>query len=238
MPFSFSFQGPGLWYATRATGLVAFLLLTVCVVLGAVTTVRYSSARLPRFVTLGLHRNTSLLAVVFLTLHVLTTVVDTYTSIPLSAAFVPFGTDYRRLWLGLGAVASDLLVALILTSLVRSRLGYGAWRAIHWLAYACWPIALMHALGTGTDPATPWMSVMTVLCIAGVVGAIGWRLVAGWPVRRGVRLAVAAATAAAVLAIGTWAVSGPLAPHWSQRALGEAGGGTGAPAAARGQAPR
>ena len=223
MPFSVSFQGPGLWYATRATGLVAFFLLTADVVLGVVTVVRYSSVRLPRFVTLGLHRNVSLLAVVFLTLHVLTTVVDSYTSIPLSAAFVPFNTDYRRFWLGLGAVAGDLLIALILTSLVRLRLGYRSWRVIHWLAYACWPIALMHMLGTGTDPATPWMSVLTVLCVASVVGAIGWRVVAGWPVRRGLRVAVALTTAAAVLAIGAWAVRGPLAPHWSQRALGAAG---------------
>lgn len=180
MPVSFSLQGPGLWYATRATGLVAFLLLTMCVVLGVVTSVRYSSARLPRFVTVGLHRNASLLAVVFLALHVLTTVVDSYTSIPLRAAFIPFSVDYHRFWLGLGAVASDLLIALIVTSLVRLRLGYRSWRAIHWLAYGCWPIALVHALGTGTDAATPWMSLMTVLCVGGVVGAIGWRLVAGW----------------------------------------------------------
>lgn len=180
MPVSFSFKGPGLWYATRATGLVAFLLLTLCVALGVVTAVRYSSVRLPRFVTVGLHRNASLLAVVFLVLHVLTTVVDTYTSIPLSAAFIPFSADYRTFWLGLGAVASDLLIALIVTSLVRLRLGYRSWRAIHWLAYACWPVALVHALGTGTDPATPWMTLMTVLCVASVVGATGWRLVAGW----------------------------------------------------------
>lgn len=220
MPASFSFQGPGLWYATRATGLVAFLLLTFCVVLGVVTVVRYSSVRLPRFVTVGLHRNVSLIAVVFLALHVFTTIVDTYTSIPLSAAFIPFNTDYRRFWLGLGAVASDLIIALVLTSLVRLRLGYRSWKAVHWLAYASWPIALVHALGTGTDPSTPWMSLIAVLCVTSVVGAIGWRLVAGWPVRKGLRLTVAAATAAAVLAIGAWAVSGPLAPHWSQRALG------------------
>lgn len=220
MPVSFSLQGPGLWYATRATGLVAFLLLTFCAVLGVITAVRYSSSRLPRFVTVGLHRNASLLAVVFLALHVLTTVVDTYTAIPLRAAFIPFSADYRTFWLGLGAVASDLTIALILTSLVRLRLGYRSWRVIHWLAYACWPIALVHALGTGTDAATPWMSLITVLCVTSVVGAIGWRLAAGWPVRKGLRVAVAVATAAAVMVISAWAVSGPFAPHWSQRALG------------------
>jgi predicted ferric reductase len=220
MPVHVSFQGPGLWYATRATGLVAFLLLTLCVVLGLVTVVRFTTAKLPRFVTVGLHRNTSLLAVVFLALHVLTTVVDSYTSIALSAAFIPFSSHYRTFWLGLGAVASDLLLALIVTSLVRLRLGFRSWRMIHWLAYVCWPVALVHALGTGTDPATPWMSAMAVLCVACVVCAIGWRLANGWPARRGLRLGVAAATVAAVLALAAWAWSGPLAPHWSQRALG------------------
>jgi methionine sulfoxide reductase heme-binding subunit len=220
MPVHFSFQGPGLWYATRATGLVAFLLLTLCVALGLVTAVRYTAPKLPRFVTVGLHRNTSLLAVVFLALHVLTTVADSYTPIALSAAFVPFSANYRTFWLGLGAVASDLLIALIATSLVRLRLGYRTWRAVHWLAYACWPVALVHALGTGTDPASAWMSLITVLCVTCVVCAIGWRIAAGWPARKGVRLGAAAATVAVVLALGAWALSGPLAPHWSQRAVG------------------
>lgn len=220
MPFHFSLQGPGLWYATRATGLVAFLLLTFCVVLGLVTVVRFSTPKLPRFVTVGLHRNTSLLAVVFLVLHVLTTVADSYTAIPLSAAFIPFSSNYRTFWLGLGAVASNLLLALIVTSLVRLRLGFRTWRLIHWLAYVSWPVALLHALGTGTDPATSWMTAVTVLCAGSVVCAIGWRLANGWPERKGLRLGVAAATVAAVLAIGAWAYSGPLAPHWSQRAVG------------------
>lgn len=220
MPSHFSLQGPGLWYATRATGLVAFLLLTLCVLLGLVTVVRFSSPKLPRFVTVGLHRNTSLIAVVFLALHVLTTVEDSYTSIPMSAAFIPFSSSYRTFWLGLGAVASDLLLALILTSLVRLRLGFRAWRLIHWLAYVCWLAALLHALGTGTDPASPWMTMVTVLCVGSIVCAIGWRLANGWPERKGLRVGVAVATMAAVLAIGVWAYSGPLAPHWSQRAVG------------------
>lgn len=202
--------------------LVAFLLLTLCVVLGLVTVVRYSTRKLPRFVTVGLHRNASLLAVVFLALHVVTTVVDTYTAIPLTAAFIPFSANYRTFWLGLGAVGSDLLLALTVTSLLRLRLGFRTWRVIHWLAYVCWPVALVHALGTGTDPASPWMSAMTALCVASVICAIGWRLANGWPARKGLRVGVAVATAAAVLAIGAWAWSGPLAPHWSQRAAGDA----------------
>ena len=137
-----SFSGPGLWYATRATGLVTLLLLTADVVLGILTAARFAGPAWPRFLTIGLHRNISLVAVVFLALHVGTTVVDTYTSISLTDAFVPFLSSYKQFWLGLGAVAGDLLIALIVTSLLRQRLGHRAWRAVHWCGYVCWPVAL------------------------------------------------------------------------------------------------
>ena len=126
---SLDFHGPGLWYATRATGLVAMLLLTVGVLFGIITAGRFAGENWPRFLSQGLHRNISLLVLAFLALHVGTTVVDTYTSIPLAAAFVPFASAYKTAWLGLGAVALDLLLALVATSLARRRLGHRAARA-------------------------------------------------------------------------------------------------------------
>jgi len=178
-------HGPDLWYATRATGLVTLLLLTGSVMLGVLTAGRFASDRWPRFLTVGLHRNLSLLAVVFLALHVGTTVVDTYTSIPLIAAFIPFSSSYKTIWLSLGAVACDLLLALVITSLVRNRLGHRTWRAIHWISYACWPVALAHGLGIGTDRSTIWVFAMTVLCVSTVAAAATWRFVVG--VRAGAR---------------------------------------------------
>ena len=77
---------------------------------------------------------------------------------------------YRPLWLGLGAVAFDLLSALVVTSLLRARIGYRAWRAVHWLAYASWPFALVHGLGTGSDSRFGWLVLITIVC-AGAVGA-------------------------------------------------------------------
>ena len=121
---SVDFHGPGLWYATRATGLVTLLLLTASALLGILTAGRFASESWPRFLSQGLHRNISLLVLAFLALHVGTTVADTYTSIPLAAAFVPFAAAYKAPWLSLGAVACDLLLALIATSLVRTRLGH------------------------------------------------------------------------------------------------------------------
>ena len=174
---SISLHGPGLWYATRAAGLVTLLLLTASVLLGVITAGRYASDRWPRFLTVGLHRNLSLLVLVFLALHVGTTLMDSFVSIPLSAAFVPFISAYKTFWLGLGAIALDLLLALVITSLLRARLGHRAWRRVHWLAYACWPIGLAHGLGIGTDRATTWVFVLTIGCAAAVAAAATWRLV-------------------------------------------------------------
>ena len=170
-------HGPDLWYATRATGLVTMLLLTASVLLGILTTGRFAGGSWPRFLTVGLHRNLSLLTVLFLALHVGTTVVDQFVSIPLTAAFVPFASSYKTFWLGLGTIASDLLLALLATSLLRDRLGYRSWRMVHWLAYACWPIGLAHGLGIGTDRATTWVFALTVACAAAVAAAASWRLV-------------------------------------------------------------
>jgi len=173
---SMALNGPGLWYATRATGLVTLLLLTASMLLGIITAGRFASENWPRFLTVGLHRNMTLLVLVFLTLHVGTTVVDTYTSIPATAAVVPFVSSYKAPWLGLGAVAVDLLIAVLVTSLLRGSLGLRAWRRLHWLAYACWPVALIHGLGTGTDRRTLWVFAATLGCVAVVAAAATWRL--------------------------------------------------------------
>ena len=169
-------HGPGLWYVTRATGLVALLMLTASVLLGLLAAGRFSGERWPRFLTQGLHRNVALLVVVFLTLHVASTVLDTYTSIPLTAAFLPFTSSYKPGWLALGAVALDLLVALIVTSLVRGRLGYRTWRALHWLSYACWPVAVAHGLGIGTDRSATWVIALTIGCMGCVGAVVTWRI--------------------------------------------------------------
>jgi predicted ferric reductase len=170
-------HGPALWYATRATGLVTMLLLTATVLLGVLTTGRFAGHNWPRFLTVGLHRNFSLLTVVFLALHVSTTLVDQFVSIPLTAAFIPFTSSYKTFWLGLGAIALDLLIALVATSLIRNRLGLRAWRLVHWAAYICWPVALVHGLGAGTDRGTLWVFVLTIACAAVVAGVATWRFV-------------------------------------------------------------
>jgi predicted ferric reductase len=164
------------WYASRATGIVALLLLTAVLVLGMLVNRQGRLPGLPRFAVTSLHRNVSLLAVAFVAVHVLAAVLDSYVSIPLLSGVIPFASGYERFWLGLGAVSLDLMLAMIITSLVRGRLNRTLWRAIHLLAYASWPVALAHSIGSSRDLQHGWMLDMAVACAVVVVAATGWRL--------------------------------------------------------------
>jgi sulfoxide reductase heme-binding subunit YedZ len=165
-----------LWYASRATGVVALVLLTVVVVLGILVNRRGRLPGLPRFATTSLHRSISLLAVAFLAVHVITAIADPYVTIGIAAAIVPFASAYKTFWIGLGAVSVDIIFALIITSLARARIGRRAWRAVHWLAYVSWPVALFHSIGSSNDLHNGWLLALTVLCTMAVIGATGWRI--------------------------------------------------------------
>lgn len=209
-------SGPSpLWFATRATGVTALVLLTATVVLGVAGTARFATPRWPRIVTSGLHRNLSLLSVVFVAAHVLTTVLDSYAPIGWLSVFVPFASPYRTLWLGLGTVASDLLLAVVVTSLLRVRLGYRSWRAVHWLSYVSWPVALWHGLGTGTDSKLPWLLGLDAACVAAVACALLWRLSLADRVPGLTRLLLSAAVP---VATAVFVLVGPLQPGWAKRA--------------------
>jgi methionine sulfoxide reductase heme-binding subunit len=164
------------WYASRATGVVALVLLTAVLVLGILVNRQGRLPGLPKFAVTDIHRNLSLLSVVFIAVHILTAVLDTYVHIPLLSAVVPFTSGYERLWLGLGAISLDLMIAMIVTSLLRGRMNRLVWRAIHLLAYASWPIAFAHSLGSSTDLQQGWLLVLSIACVLMVAGAVTWRL--------------------------------------------------------------
>jgi methionine sulfoxide reductase heme-binding subunit len=166
-----------LWYTTRGAGAVSLILLSAVVILGVLSSLRVQSAGWPRFLTTGLHRNLALMAVVFLALHIVTAVVDPFTHLGWLAAVIPFSSYYRTLWLGLGTIAFELLAAIVVTSLVRGFIGPAAWRAVHWLAYGSWPLAVIHGFGTGTDAWSVWFLVLSIVCISAVAMAVAYRLV-------------------------------------------------------------
>ena len=205
------------WYLTRSTGAVALLLLTFAIALGVVDVRRWSTPRWPRFVVDSLHRNVSLLAMAFLGVHILTSVLDSFAPISLLDAFIPFAGSYRPFWLGLGAVSFDLLLAVTITSLLRQRMGYASWRAIHWLTYASWPIALLHGFGTGSDVKSTWLLGLSIACLAVVLAAVLARVVAGWPGNLGPRSAALGGAGVFSLFLLLWLPGGPLGSEWPRR---------------------
>ena len=204
------------WYLTRATGMVSLLLLSAIVVLGVLGPMRVTAQpRWPRFAIDSVHRDLALMAVVFIVIHVVTTVLDGFAPIGLIDAIIPFRSPYRPLWLGFGTVAFDLILALVITSLVRRRLGYGAWRAVHWLAYACWPVAVLHGLGTGSDSRQLWALAITFACVAVVAWAVIARLRRAEWVSEPRRAMGVIAVAATPIALIAFTLIGPLSSTWA-----------------------
>jgi sulfoxide reductase heme-binding subunit YedZ len=165
-----------LWYATRASGIVALVLLTASMLLGIAATNRLRARHWPGFAQQELHRRISMLSVVFVGIHVLTSVLDTYVNIGWAAIVIPFTSSYSRFWVGVGTVGLDLMLAVFVTSLLRQRMKPSTWRAVHWLAYLCWPVALAHTFGMGTDAGELWVIALGAACVASVLGALAWRL--------------------------------------------------------------
>jgi hypothetical protein len=177
-----------LWYGSRATGVVGLLLLTAVALLGLLISRQGPAAGgaggrptgtvlgLPRFAVTGLHRNLSLLSVAFVVLHVLMAVADGYVHIPLAASVIPFTSPYEGFWLGIGAVSFDLFLAIVITSLIRSRLSRRTWYAVHLLAYASWPVAFAHSIGSSTDMRSGWLLLLAIGCALVLAIAILWRV--------------------------------------------------------------
>ncbi|WP_181034178.1 ferric reductase-like transmembrane domain-containing protein [Arthrobacter sp. GMC3] len=165
-----------LWAVGRVSGFVALGLFTVAVVLGILTRSGRPLLNIPRFSVALIHRNVSLLATVFLLLHVGTLLLDAYAKLNIVDVVVPFLGGYRPFWQGFGTVAFDLVIAVVITGLLRHRIGQKTFRAVHWLTYAMWPIALAHAIGNGTNGTAGWFLVLAVGSVAVVGAAVVWRL--------------------------------------------------------------
>lgn len=165
-----------MWAFGRISGIIALVLLTGSVVLGILTRSGRPLPGLPRFSISLLHRNIALLSTVFLVLHVGSLMLDSYAKLSVADVVVPFVGAFKPFWQGLGTVALDLLIAIVITSLFRKRLGVRLFKALHWLTYAMWPIALVHAIGNGTNGTAKWFLALAALCVVAVGGAVIWRI--------------------------------------------------------------
>lgn len=197
---------------------MTLVLLTGTVVLGIATSLRWEGRSTPRFLTASVHRNVSLFTIVLLAVHIATAVLDPYAGIRIPDALIPFSATYRPLWLGLGVIAAEVFAAIALTSLARGRLGPRWWRVIHWTAYACWPLALVHGLGTGSDAQEPWLIGLSVACMTAVLLVAVVRLLSGRWRTAPVRLLAAVVAGVSLVAVCSWTLRGPLQPGWAASA--------------------
>ncbi len=165
-------HGQFLWFANRGTGVVLLALLTLSTAMGVISTARAGSATWPRFATQALHRNVSLLTLALLAVHISTAVADNFVDIRWYEAFLPRLGAYKGIWLWLGTLGCDVMVAIVVTSLIRHRLSHRTWRGIHLLAYLSWGVGVLHGIGIGTDSSTAWGMGVTVASV-GVVAAVG-----------------------------------------------------------------
>jgi sulfoxide reductase heme-binding subunit YedZ len=169
---------PFLWYTTRVTGMVALVLFTLVVSLGTLVANRFGGTVVGRFEINELHRSLSMMAMVFLALHITTTVVDTYAPTGWLSAIVPFASPYRRVGVAIGAVAFDLILAVWLSSLLKVRVKNQSWRLIHWFSWLAFLSAIAHAYLTGTDTKNGAGLAVVLSCAGLVLATALWRVVA------------------------------------------------------------
>ncbi|MGC1418487.1 MAG: ferric reductase-like transmembrane domain-containing protein, partial [Acidimicrobiales bacterium] len=170
-----SLTSPYLWYTTRATGLVALVLFTLVVTLGTLVANRIGGTVVGRFELNELHRSLSVVAMVFLVLHILTTVADSYVSTGIISAVVPFTSSYKDVAVTVGAVGFDLILAVWVSSLLKVRIKNQSWRFIHWFSWLAFTAAIVHSYLIGTDTRKGAGLILVGLCALSVVVAALWR---------------------------------------------------------------
>ena len=206
-------SNPALWYAARASGVAAYVVLGLVVSLGLTLGGKAQTRSWPRFSVEDVHRFGGLLVGSLIGIHVLTIAADSFLPFSLTQLFVPFTSTYRPLWTGLGIAAAEILLALAITNRFRKQLPYGFWRKAHYLNFAVWGLASVHGLMSGTDRGAAWLAILYGVSVAVVVMLLVWRF--GGHVFRSPR--VAGAGAVTVIALPLLIV-GPLRnapPAWN-----------------------
>lgn len=165
-----------MWAFGRVSGMVSMVLLSISLVLGILSRSGRPLLTIPRVSVSLLHRNVSLLALVFLLLHVGALMLDSYANLSVADVVVPFLGSFKPFWQGLGTVALDLLAAIVVTGIFRPRLGQRTFKVVHWFTYAAWPLALAHSLGNGSDGTSPAIVTSAAVLSAAVLAAVAWRV--------------------------------------------------------------
>ncbi|HZS30358.1 MAG TPA: ferric reductase-like transmembrane domain-containing protein [Gaiellaceae bacterium] len=212
-------SSPAIWYAARASGIAAYVVLSIVVSIGLGLGGKAQSKRWPRFSVEDIHRFGGLLVGSLVSIHVLTIAIDSFLPFSVVNLIVPFTAKYRPLWTGLGIAAAEILLALAITNHYRKRLPYRFWRLAHYLNFAVWTLASLHGLFAGTDRGVWWLAILYGVCVATVVMLLFWRF-GGYFLRSG-RVALAGGVTAIALPL---LIVGPLhhnPPVWNAANVSE-----------------
>jgi len=161
------------WIVARVGGILAYLLLFASVGLGLANKLRLLDRYLTRAQVMYLHRFIAMMAFVFTGLHVGGLLLDTYLTFDLGSLLIPFTSEYRPLWTGLGTLVVYGAAAVAITAYLSRRVGYKVWRTIHYLSFGIFAATLMHGLMAGTDSSSLWMKLIYIAtggCVAVLTG--------------------------------------------------------------------
>ena len=204
-----------LWYLTRATGIIAILLLALVVILGMVTATKAAPKGFAKFLVPDLHRRLSISAAVFLGIHIVTALLDSFVHIGLAASIIPFVSSYRPIWVGFGAISFDLLLVVIATSVARHRFSQGPWKKIHYASWLVVTFAIFHAMGTGSDARVGLVEGIYMALVGVVALAAIFRTARDVQLRKLARIGGSAVIVAVPLLALEWSFKGPLRSGWA-----------------------
>ena len=165
---------PTFWIEARASGMLAFALLTLSVIAGLVLKSRPFTGLRPATVT-DTHRFLALLCLGATGIHGVALVLDSTIHIGIAGLLVPGLVSYRPLWVGVGVVAAELMLLVFASFSQRKRIGVKNWRRLHWATYGIFAAMVVHGIMAGTDTTQPWALGMYLAAIGAVVTATAWR---------------------------------------------------------------
>ena len=202
------------WDVARTGGVVAYVLLSLSVVLGLALSMRWQRPLWPRLITNDLHSHVTLLSLVFIVVHVLAVWIDPFTHFGWRDMLIPFASAYRSQSMAAGIVALYLMLAVWISTQLRSRIGYSLWRRLHTLTLAVYLFSTVHGLGTGTDTKQAWALALYMGSLLVVGALLIRRLLTPIGAQGRTHPRLAALTAAVVAVSAIWAASGPGHVSW------------------------
>jgi predicted ferric reductase len=164
------------WYTIRATGIIAYLLLTASVVAGLMMTNRALPAGQPRVDLFDVHSFTALLAIVFGGVHGLALLLDTFIGFTPAQILIPFISSYEPFGVGIGIISLYLTGGIYASFWAKRFIGHRAWRALHFGSFLGFLMAAGHGILSGSDSGSTWILGMYGLSIAVVIGLTARRI--------------------------------------------------------------